>query len=164
MIQADKNYVYGSTAEKIKYYDVYEENKVLKEKRKQRNNHKLKVKLVLLILLAFAAGLTIMYRYAVITQLSYKVSNAYEQYNNLKNKNTKLKAEIESQIDLQKVKEYAENELGMQKPDKYQIVYVNIPSSDYTEISDIYKKQALGNQNTLTRLWNKVKGVINFLD
>lgn len=163
MIQADKNYVYGSTAEKIKY-DVYEENKVLREKKRQRNNYKLKVKLVFSILLAFTAGLTIMYRYAVITQLNYKVNSAYEEYNNLKNKNVKLKAEIESQIDLQKVKEYAQSELGMQKPDKYQVVYVNIPSSDYTEISDTYKKQAQANQNAFTRLWNKVKGVINFLD
>lgn len=135
MIEKDSTYVHGSAAPKIKY-DVYEENKVLKEKKKNRTNNKGKLKGLGLILIFFAVGLAVIFRYAVITELNYKVVKEQKAYEALRDENTRLKVEISKETNLDKIRTAAENRLGMQRPDKYQIVYVKVPKNDYTEAVD----------------------------
>lgn len=138
MLQAaEKTYTDGTSA--IKHdYDVYSENKVLRKKREYRNNGKNKFQTVCLLLAVFGMGLLLMYRFALITEINYKVTNMETEYNNLRNENSRLKVSIEKRLDLTQIREIAENKLGMQKPDKYQIVYLNVPKSDFTVVNNEY--------------------------
>ena len=43
-----------------------------------------------------------------------------------------LRVQIETMTDLNEIKEAAESRLGMQMPDKSQIVYIRVPRNDYT--------------------------------
>ncbi|MCX7710933.1 MAG: cell division protein FtsL [Clostridia bacterium] len=138
MNQAGKNYVYGSTAEKLQY-DVYEENKVLKAKKIHRSNSKEKAKMVWTILVVFAMCLAVMYRYAMITEMNYNVYKQSKVYNDLRNENSNIKVQIEKQLDLNNIREIAEKKLGMQKPDKHQRIYVKVPKYDYTKVADNYR-------------------------
>ncbi|HOJ10800.1 MAG TPA: cell division protein FtsL [Clostridiales bacterium] len=138
MVQKNNKYVYGTAAEKIQY-DVYEKNKVLKEKKQYKANNAIKLKMVASILLAFLIGFAVMYRYALIADMNYKISNMERQYEKLKNENSRLKVAIENETNLSRISEIAQNELGMQKPDKYQIVHIRVPKTSYTVISDAYK-------------------------
>lgn len=138
MLQAaGKNYIDGTAAIKTDY-DVYSENKVLSKKREYRHNGKIKLKTVCLILTAFGMALLLMYRFALITEINYKISNMESEYNKLRNENSRLKVAIEEHMDLSEIKEAAENKLGMQKPDKYQIVYLNVPKKDFTIVNKEY--------------------------
>lgn len=150
-----KNYIYGTAAKKIEY-DVYEENKVLKQKKQQRINGKAKLKGVLAILVIFAASLLLMYRYALITELNYKVSDLENTYNKIKNENSILRVQIENEMSLSKVKEIAEVRLGMQSPDRYQKIYIRVPKSDITRVAEKYKEEEKGNDNLIASLMNKV--------
>ena len=52
------------------------------------------------------------------------------------NENALLKVEIDKATDFNIIKEIAEKELGMQKPDKAQKIYVKIPADEYIMIHD----------------------------
>lgn len=138
-----KDYLDGTSAKKIEY-DVYEENEVLKRKKIQKKNNKIKTKVVLYVFAIFALSFIVMTRYTCITELNYNIDKAYRDYENMVNENSKIKIAIEREVDLQSVKGIAEEKLGMHKPDKYQVVYMSVPKSDFTQVADVY----MNNKNT----------------
>ena len=133
MIQKERGYIEGSAARQLQY-NVYEENTVLKEKRRYKNNRRVKFKLTLTILAVFITGLAVIYRFALITQLSHDINKSEIVYGKLRNENSILKVQIETKTDLADIKETAETRLGMQAPDKSQIVYIQVPRNDYTMV------------------------------
>lgn len=160
MIQKDYGYVQGSTARQLQY-DVYEENTVLKAKKRYKNNRKVKFKLVVSIILVLLAGLTVMYRFAAITQLSYDINKSEKIYNELRNENSMLKVQVETKTDLTEIKEIAETRLGMQKPDKSQVVYIKVPRDDYTVVM---KTQDEAGGNILNVFINKVVALVRLFE
>jgi cell division protein FtsL len=162
LIEKNYGYVEGSAARKLEY-DVYEENKVLREKKRYKNNRKVKLKSVLTIVAILAAALAVMCRYAIITEISYKISQKETEYNNLKNDNSLLKVQIETETNLTDIKETAEARLGMQTPDKSQIVYIKVPREDYTITLDP-KNETDGNESILKTFINKLAGLVSILE
>ncbi len=159
----NKNYINGTSARKIDY-NVYEENKVLKAKKKAKLNNKIKTKMIFSVLVVFALGFVILGRYATLTQLNYSVSEYKNAYTELQDKNVKLKVEIQGKTDLNKVKQIAETKLGMQKPDKYQIVYVDVPKTDVTVVNDKYADAAVSGENgSISTLLYNVAKFIGFM-
>lgn len=164
MIETNTNYVYGSAAPKIEY-NVYEENEVLKRKKLHKSNYKVKLKMVFAILSVFCCFVLLMYRYAIITELNYSVEKAAKNYAKIKNENTLLKIEIDKNLDLNSIREIAEKRLGMQKPDKNQIVYVKVPKTDVTILDNAFaadKKQE--DKGVLVALISKVSSLVKILD
>lgn len=159
----NSDYVHGTSARKIQHnqygqhdqYDVYEKNRVLKEKRKYRSNRFVKIKVVLSVLLVSVIGFTAIYRYALITDLNYKINKLKVEHKELVNDNLRLRIAIEKNTDLAEIKSVAENRLSMQKPDKYQIIYIRIPKDNFTVASDTYKNKE-ENRQFLTSILNKV--------
>jgi len=126
--------VHGSAAEQLEY-NVYEENKILKEKKKQRSNTKAKFKAVVFLAVVAAMFLAVVLRYAILTEHTYNIQMHNTELKEVINQNLKLSIEIENNMDLHKIREVAEKKLGMQIPDKSQIVHIKVPKSDFTEVS-----------------------------
>ena len=173
MLQKEYEYVQGSTARKLQpieeienkpRYDVYEENTLLKEKRKYKVNRKVKFRLVLSILAVFFAGLTVMYRFALITQLSYDLNRKEQLYNELRNENSMLRVQVETNTDLAQIKEIAETKLGMQKPDRSQIVYIKVPRNDYTVMLNTPEKAGGEDNNFLKTFTKRIAGLIRLYE
>jgi len=163
LIQKKYDYVQGSTAKQIQY-DVYEENTVLKAKKRYKNNKKIKFKLVISIITVLIAALTVMYRFAAITQLSYAINSSENKYNELRNENSLLRVHIETETDLTDIKEIAETRLGMQIPDKSQIVYIKVPREDYTLVMNT-QNEADGNLgNIINVIISKAEGLIKLFE
>jgi len=59
----------GNAARKIEY-DVYKENVVLKQKRKFRTHGRITARVLAVVFLVFMMGFTIMYRYALLTEMN----------------------------------------------------------------------------------------------
>lgn len=137
MIETEKNYVHGTAARKLEY-DVYEENKVLKAKRTRKSNNRAKFNLILSIFVVFILIFLVIYRYALITELNYNIDKSIKNYSEIKNENSILKVDIEKDTDLSRIRQIAEDKLGMHKPDKFQMVYVNVPKNDYSIVSQTY--------------------------
>jgi len=134
LIRTEKSYVDGTAVRKIEY-NVYQENKVLKAKNKARANTKVKVRILFCIGIIFAAFAILMYRYALITDLNYKINSLYKDYEGIKNDNIRLTVEIDKGMDLKRIRKIAETELGMREPEKHQIVRLNITKNDYTKVA-----------------------------
>lgn len=160
MMKTDKNYIQGTAARKLEY-DVYQENKVLRQKREQRANNKIKVKVVFAFMVLFALSGLVMYRYALITDLNYKINSKMNELDEIKNENTRLGVKIESELDLQKIQKFAEENLGMQKPDKSQCVFVKIPRSDFTTATS--KNEDKNSDNIFKAILSKVDKFTEFL-
>lgn len=134
MAATNNKYVYGSVAEKIEnqVYDPYEENAVLKSKKIARNNKKIKAKITFSILIVFSLCSLSMFKYAQISQLNYENNKLDKQYTDIQNNNQLLSIEIQNAKSLKNIREVAENNLHMHKPNKSQIVYVEVPKEDVT--------------------------------
>lgn len=150
-------YVQGATAEKITY-DVYEENKLLKTKKKQKSYMAAKFKAVFCLITIFAFGSLVMYRYATITQMNYSLTKQTKAYNDLVKENSLINVQIGQAMDLQKVRSVAENTLGMQKPEKYQINYVSVSKDNFTKVASAYSDEKYS--NSLMAWFQNILGLI----
>ena len=163
MVQKDYSYIQGSAARQLQY-DVYEENTVLKAKKRYKSYRKVKFKLVLSILAVLFAGLIVMYRFAAITQLSYNINQKEKIYSELRNENSMLKVQVETETDLADIKETAETRLGMQIPDKSQIVYIRVPRNDYTVVMNAQEVSSEADYNIVNTIVNKVAGLVKLFE
>lgn len=138
MASINNKYVYGSVAENIEneIYDPYEENVVLKSKKVARTNKKIKTKITLCILTIFSLCALTMFKYAQISQLSYDNNKLTKQYLEIQNNNQLLAIEIQNAKSLKNIREVAENNLHMHKPNKSQIIYVEVPKEDVTKTAN----------------------------
>lgn len=180
MIQKDYEYIRGSTARQLERdstasqfeqdsaarqseYDVYEENRVLKAKKRYKCNRKVKLKMVMAIMAVLIASLTVMWRYAIITKMSYEINQREKDYNELRNKNAILRVQIETGTNLTEVKDVAENKLGMQMPSKSQIIYVRIPRNDYTVLID-KQAETTDDGSVFKAVLNKAQGLARLFE
>lgn len=163
MIQTDHEYINGSTARKLEY-NVYEENEVLKAKKQYKNNRKAKARFVISVLVVLVAGLVVMYRFALITQMNYNIYKNEKLYYDIRNENMLMRAQVEKDTDLAGIKEIAETRLAMQKPDKSQVVYIKVPRNDYTVVMNVQEKVEQLDGNTFSLLIDKIAGFINLLN
>ena len=162
MNQKGYEYVYGSAARQLEY-DVYEENQVLRAKKTYRSHRKIKLRMVMAILAVFAAGLAVMCRYAIITKVSYQINQKQKAYEEIKNENSLLRVQIETKTDLNEIKEVAENRLGMQMPDKSQIVYIKVPRNDYTVLMTSNNSEEKSG-NAISKFISRATGLLKFFE
>lgn len=157
-------YVYGAVAEKLEqnessqYYDPYEENPLLKSKRIARNNARIKVRIIFNIMLIFGMCAVIMFRYAQISQMGYDSEKLNKDYTAMQQENARIALEIDRAMNLDNIRETAETRLGMHKPDKSQIVYVNVPRHDMTILATKEHSRVL---NIVNGLGGSLKKLLN---
>ena len=103
-----------------------------KEPKKQvvpKGKNKVKKK-VLLGVLSFSIALTIVYRYAMLNNMSMENIKLKKELAELNNVNAQLQLKAEQSVNLSYVEQYAQENLGLQKPQNYQIEYINVNKQD----------------------------------
>ena len=145
---------YGSSA--YKYERVYEEPKK-KAKKGVSKKHRTREmrKNVLAFIIVTGLAFVLLFRYACITEMSSRLTRLKGEYDEIQSVAVAKEFELEQEIDLKKVEEIATSQLGMQRPEKHQIVYVDMQNSDYTE-----NTRASDGQNgvlaVITGAWEKL--------
>ena len=81
-----------------------------------------------------------MYVNAVLIETSTEVNDLTKELEDLKVRNTQVSFDIVSGVDYKEVEKKAINEFGMQHPESYQNVYVDVIQNDYVELSQPSKK------------------------
>lgn len=129
-------YITGSLAEQVKP-DIYEENIVLRQiknkKRYRRNNSKL---IFTISLFTMMLGLVV-YRYSYVTELNYSLESAKVELNEITNKNSLLKVDIEKGLNLNAIRKEAKNKFKMHSPKENQKVYVRIHREDISVADEV---------------------------
>jgi len=94
------------------------------------NKRNSKKHILMLIGIVFIAFFGIIARYSYITQLNYDVAQLHKDITKQVAINSALSIELDKKMNLPQVRYNATTKLGMQKPDNYQIVYIEVPRCD----------------------------------
>ena len=148
----DELYVYEH--EQRRGNAVLHEIKLKKQRRKAKNGILFKVSLLL------ALGLIVGVRFASITEINYRNQALQKKLDTVNSEVQRRRVELDSARSLTQLAEIAENDLGMQKPQPYQIKYVSVERIDQTELADVELTGTTDETSWLGRLRN---GVLEFL-
>ena len=127
------DYEMGSTAKKREYTNDYQDEQSNVKRRYGKNkinratNQKTKrrVSTVAFILCAFTMAMVLTYRYNLISEKNLQAQELKEELAAAESALLNAKIDVEQQTDLNKIEAYAKQQLGMQKPDKNQTIYVD---------------------------------------
>ena len=84
----------------------------------------------------FSAAIMYVHSYSSLRSKQSELNALKKEKITLANQITTIEAQMIKKMDLDKIKEKAINELGMQKPLAYQIVYIDMPEQSYTTYND----------------------------
>lgn len=126
--------------------------KVSAEQRKKQ------LKMTFTVIGLFLLLLTISCRNSQIDKQFNYIQEQKKQLSTLQKENEQLKVNIQNSLNLKNVEKVAMEELGMQKLNSKQIVYVSLPKRDYVEPAT--EKVVIKKEQTL---WEKlVDKILNF--
>ncbi|NLX64016.1 MAG: cell division protein FtsL [Clostridiaceae bacterium] len=160
-------YIYGSTAPNlVQPAEQPLEQQRVKRRQKTRpvpqKSNIPKARLVFAVLFVAGVCFVILYRFCLITELNSRMGALTEKYNRLRDENRMLNVEIETSIDLNRVKEIAETKLKMHTPDSYQLVLVSVPKSNYSVVLDHeYIDNTVRNSSLMERIIDTAKAVLH---
>lgn len=143
-----KKYPKKSTAKK-----AVQPKKVAKKQVKKQANSQIKV--MAYVAIGFSILFAISYRNSVINEKFSEIKTLKSNLAAIQKENEQLEVNIENGLNLQTVEQSAKEMLGMQKLDKSQTVYINLPKQDYVEPAT----EEIIKEDNLT-LWDKI---INFI-
>lgn len=149
----DKKETYQRKSRKLETNRKYGKNK-LKTSSRAKTRAKKNAKLVACILCSFVMGMTITYRYNVISEKNLKAQELKSELAAVEASLLTKQIEVEQSTDLNKIEAYAKQQLGMQKPDKNQTIYVDTSKS-------MNSVQINENATSLEQVINNVKDIIN---
>lgn len=117
---------------------------------KARNN----VSMFFFIICAFSMAMFITYRFNLINEKNLAAQSLKKELNSVEANLASSKIEVEQNTDVNKIEAYAKQQLGMQKPDKNQTIYVD--TSKNNKVVEV-------NQDTkgLENILNSIKNAIN---
>ncbi len=122
---------YGNTA-RVKT-KVQEHKQQSKAKAKAKTASMYKTVSICAIMLALCAGFMISRNVAVYESRN-EVITLQKELNELKEYSSQKAFELEQSMDLEEIERWARETKNMTRPEKYQIVYVNIKQDDITEV------------------------------
>jgi len=127
----------GTSAYKIEDYYAYtaQMEKKQAEKVQKQNVHKLanRKKVIMAVSAVFVIAAAFLYLNVVLLQASATYNMATTELEDIKMRNAQLEFDVASGVDLSAVEAKAKTQFGMQRPESYQNVYVNVMQNDYTE-------------------------------
>ncbi len=137
------------------------DNQPVREKKPQQNkqtvkrNHKQmhsKTKnirrMCAIVIVAFSAGFMIS-KFVTVHETQQKIALLEKDLSNLQSITSQQIFDLEQSVDLTEIEHEATSRLGMQRPEKYQTIYVNVKQDDVTEMT-ADEVEGLGNRFKVT--------------
>lgn len=154
------NYNYGSTAYEYEY-QYQEETQLREEKRKAarqvKKRNKTTRRIVAYVVWAGLAASFLVSKNVAVSDTSKEIENLQAELAAQQTYTSEKTFELEQKIGLTSIEETAMTKLGMQRPDKTQVIYVDIKKDDCTERT---VKEVEGLKNNLTQSLKKAKQTI----
>ncbi len=87
-------------------------------------------KVVMLVGVLFILCITVLYRYGIILTCNQQIKELEAQRNEILASNQAAQAKIDKQFEMNEIEKYAKENLGMMKPQSYQIFYIDMNMGD----------------------------------
>ena len=140
------------------------QNVVLTEIRNKRARKKVKNGILVKVSLLVALGLFVALRYASITELNYRNQSLQKEYDDTLSRVQQQQVEIDSQMSIADIAQIAQDRLGMQKPQPYQIVEIETETIDQTELVSPEYTQDTTKVAWYARIWNHILTFFGFVE
>lgn len=88
------------------------------------------IKACAIAVIAFILCFLVIYRYSVILESNQKIKALEKQYEGILSENQLLQGKIDRYLEMGEVEKIAREQLGMMKPETYQIFYIDIKMDD----------------------------------
>lgn len=126
---------------------------IVKDKREMINRKVMLLRIVYMLIIAFSASFMIS-KYVTVNETANEIRALSKELENTRAYTSQRVYEMERNIDLSEVEEIATSRLGMQRPESYQIIYVNVDKDDMSELT---AKDVEGAGNDLKELFRVLK-------
>ncbi len=116
------------------------------DKRKQEQmRYKVKNirRIAVIVTMALSAGFMIS-EFVAVNETSQEITSLKKELNTIESATSQMIFDMEQSVDLAEIERQATTRLGMQRPEKYQTIYVNVKQDDYIE-STADEVEGLGN-------------------
>lgn len=123
----------GNAQQQVKPKIVRKTRQQIKAETRRANLRALKALGVAAILLGFVG--VIIFSRIKVDELNRNIQSQKAKLDVLNSQNTALEMKMNSMVSLDKVEEYAENQLGMVKQEAYQVEYVDLTDSEKVLVS-----------------------------
>ncbi len=87
----------------------------------------------LYVVMAFVLAFTMVNGYVKINEANESVAKLKAEYNSIVASNQALQVKIDKTVDLNQLQTMAEEKFGMMRPERHQMVYVELPMEDLAE-------------------------------
>lgn len=124
-----------------------------KEKREMVHRKVTLLRIVYMSVIALSASFMIS-KYVAVNDTASEIKKLTNQLESTRAYTSQRVYEMERNIDLSEVEEIATTELGMQRPESYQIVYVNVDKDD---VSEVTARDVEGAGNDIKAFFENVK-------
>ncbi len=115
-----------------------------------------KILVIALCLLSMFAAL--LYSRLRVDELTREIDAANAQLSVAQGENVRLNMKLDSMISLERVEEYAKNDLGMTKVEGYQIEYIDLSGADTVTVSGNKSVKSLSAEDSGKKLSEYLKG------
>lgn len=151
---AEKKYLYDLSLPEKKTINKSEDKfRLIKNTSKNTISKSNKATLVLTTLIIFTMFMVITYRYNIISEKNLHVQELKQDLVVAKSELATTQIAMEEIMNETEVEAYAKQQLGMQKPEKSQLVYINMENEETV--------QKVSASNMIMSLVEKIKGVLN---
>ena len=151
---AEKKYLYDLSLPEKKISSRPEEKfRLIKNTNKNTMSKNNRATLVLTTLFIFAMFMVITYRYNVISEKNLHVQELKQDLVAAKSELATTQIAMEELMNEAEVEAYAKQQLGMQKPEKSQLIYINMENEETV--------QKVSSNNMIMSLVEKIKNVFN---
>lgn len=151
----------------VQQFDEQEQERAkkrqLSRKQKLQQQRRLNFQVICVIIALFCAAYFMISQNVQVNDTANQIKDLKKELAVLESNTSQKTFELEQSVDLNKVEEIASTRLNMQRPEKYQLVYINIKTDDVTEVTADHVegvKNQLG--STANKLKNNVFGIFNF--
>lgn len=114
---------------------IREEKKNAEKKLKILEQRRLNFFVVCAIVLISMAAYFMISKNVQVHETADKIKSLEKELSMLESKSSQKIFELEQSVDLDEVEKIATTRLNMQRPEKYQTVYINVPVDDVTEVT-----------------------------
>ena len=136
---------------------------VIRAIRTKQKRKRVKALLLLKVGLVFILGLLVVFRYASITEMGYKVSGAKNEYEQLVAENERLRVNIASGMNLNELTSLAKEKFDMGQPQTYQMVVLDVQPADQTEVYNIELEQEPDNRAWYTKIYDSFREFLGLI-
>ena len=121
------------------------------QKKKKKAKHPALAQHISTLFVVFLLGMALVVQYTYIQNLGYQISQSKNELKTVQDENEKIKKQIAAMGELQNVENIAVNNMGMHKPNEWEIIY--LPQIEQPE------KQS-EDEDSLDQAANQVKDII----